>query len=200
MSNKTKTFLIILSVILLGVGLGMTIIGYSGIQYDYKGLECAICNGYGCNFCNGVGSILGNDDTYPPSFIGGIIAVVIGIGLLIFVFKTPYKDKSYTPVSNEEISKYAIQVKLFDTGYAGNGRAVFTMKYTFTDIETGKVLGRGNQFDVVTLNVDKPTKIRCHLGRGFKDAIINYIPRENAKYNVYPDIYAGLIIEETNSF
>lgn len=200
MSNKVKTFLIILSVIFISVGLGLLIIGYGGIQYDYKGLECEVCYGYGCRFCNGTGTILGNDDTYPPSFVGGIALLVIGIVLVVIAFKTPYASPNYAPVNSGEVSEYAVKVQLFDTGYSGNGRAVFTMKYTFTDADSGVVLGQGKQFDIVTLNVDKPTRIRCHLGRGFKDAFINYIPRKNAKYNIYPDIYKGLIIEETDSF
>ena len=82
---------------------------------------------------------------------------------------------------------YSLKVLLTDTSGMVAGHTVQTVakiKYTFTDDKTGKVLGEGYNHEVVTLNIDKPTTIRCHLGRGFKDAILDYKPRENAKYKI----------------
>ena len=85
------------------------------------------------------------------------------------------------------VPDYSLKVLLTDTTgmVAGNTiQTVAKLKYTFTDDQTGTVLAEGYNHEVVTLNIDKPTTIRCHLGRGFKDAILNYTPRENAKYKI----------------
>lgn len=58
------------------------------------------------------------------------------------------------------------------------------MTYTFTNDKTGEVLAVGTQHQTVTINVSQPTTIRCHVTGGFKDAILEYKPRENAKYRI----------------
>ena len=55
--------------------------------------------------------------------------------------------------------------------------------YVFTDDSTGKKLAEGHGGQIIKLNIDKPTTIRCHYGMA-KDGLLNYIPHENAKYNV----------------
>ena len=82
---------------------------------------------------------------------------------------------------------YSIKVQLGDTSKTINGTMIQTaakMTYTFTNDKTGETLAVANQHQTVTLNVSKPTTIRCHVGRGFADAILEYIPRENAKYKI----------------
>ena len=82
---------------------------------------------------------------------------------------------------------YSIKIKLGDMHGSVAGTSIHTiakMTYIFTDDETGAVLGQGIQHQVVTLKGDKPMCIRCHLGRGYKDAVLDYVPHENAKYNI----------------
>ena len=82
---------------------------------------------------------------------------------------------------------YSLKVQLGDTSKVIGGTMIQTaakMTYTFTNDETGEVLAVGNQHQTVTINVSQPTTIRCHVTGGFKDAVLNYIPREDAKYRI----------------
>ena len=82
---------------------------------------------------------------------------------------------------------YSLKVQLGDTSKTINGTMVQTaakMTYTFTNDKTGETLAVANQHQTVTINVSEATTIRCHVGRGFADAILEYIPRENAKYKI----------------
>ena len=82
---------------------------------------------------------------------------------------------------------YSLKVQLGDTSKIVYGTMIQTaakMTYTFTNDKTGETLAVGNQHQTVSINVSKPTTIRCHVGRGFADAILQYIPRENAKYKI----------------
>lgn len=58
------------------------------------------------------------------------------------------------------------------------------LKYIFTDDTTKQVLAEANQNQVVTLELDYPTIIRCHMGRGFRDGLLNYTPGGFKKYLV----------------
>lgn len=204
----------ILCILLALFGIVATAYGLS----DHSGAtdvvgECYNCDGAGvvlknglpvtCPSCNGFGSsVIVEYDSEAYAGIG-IIALLVGVvGYFVsFVKIRKFRNEAeYAPQEPKEISPYAVQVKLYDTGYDTGSRAAFKMIYTFTDADTGVGLGRGTQFEILTLNVDKPTRIKCHLGRGFKDVILNYIPRENAKYRVIPNIHTGIRFEETTSF
>lgn len=56
--------------------------------------------------------------------------------------------------------------------------------YVITDDATGETLATATHNQTVTLNLTKPTTIRCHFKKGGKDAILNYMPGENANYRV----------------
>lgn len=58
------------------------------------------------------------------------------------------------------------------------------MVYVFTDDATGETLATAAYNQTVTLNLTEPTTIRCHLKKGWKDAILNYAPGENTNYRV----------------
>lgn len=82
---------------------------------------------------------------------------------------------------------YSLKIQLGDCSKMINGTMVQTaakMTFTFTDARTGVVLAVGNQNQIVTINVFQPTLIRCHVGRGFPDAYLEYYPRVNAKYKL----------------
>ena len=82
---------------------------------------------------------------------------------------------------------YSLRVQLGDASGMVYGTMIQTaakMTYTFTNDKTGETLAVGNQHQTVTINVSEPTTIRCHVGRGFKDAILEYTPREDAKYRI----------------
>ena len=82
---------------------------------------------------------------------------------------------------------YSLKVQLGDTSKTIRGTMVQTaakMTYTFTNDKTGETLAVANQHQTVTIQVSEPTTIRCHVGRGFADAVLEYIPRENAKYKI----------------
>jgi hypothetical protein len=76
------------------------------------------------------------------------------------------------------------KIGMIGAGFTEDNESYTYITYTFTDDKTGEVLAEGYNHEVVTLNIDKPTIIRCHLGRGVKDAILDYKPRENAKYKI----------------
>ncbi len=61
--------------------------------------------------------------------------------------------------------------------------AIYKVTHTFTDDSTGRVLATAYQNQVVSIKLDKPTRIRCHL-RGWKDSFLDYTPHENARYNM----------------
>lgn len=61
-------------------------------------------------------------------------------------------------------------------------KSIVRVKYTFYDDSTQQVLAEAQQGEVVSLKIEKPTIIRVHLGRGFKDAILKYEPHQGAKY------------------
>lgn len=102
------------------------------------------------------------------------------------------------PVNENAV--YTVQIKMFDTAYDTGGQCYAALNYTFTDGETGEVLGRGTQGQILTLKLDQPTSIKCHLGRGFRDIVIYYSGGRNAKYKVIPNSVSGLRYEETEMF
>ena len=57
--------------------------------------------------------------------------------------------------------------------------------------KTGKTLAEGFKGETITLQLDKPTTIRCHAGLA-KDGFLEYIPHENAKYNVFLNPKGGI--------
>ena len=67
---------------------------------------------------------------------------------------------------------------------SGKGTIV-RVTYTFTDDETGDILATAGNGEVISFELDKPTTIRCHLGRGFKDALIEYTPEGIKKYAIH---------------
>lgn len=58
------------------------------------------------------------------------------------------------------------------------------IKYVVTDDATGETLATASHNETVTLNISKPATIRCHLGKGIKDAVLDYVPTEGASYRV----------------
>ena len=81
----------------------------------------------------------------------------------------------------------SLKIKLGGSTRILNGKPIVTrvnLPYVFTDDKTGKTLATANQEQIVALQLSKPTTIRCHLGRGWADAVLEYIPREGAKYRV----------------
>lgn len=61
---------------------------------------------------------------------------------------------------------------------------IVKVTYTFLDGKTGKVLATAHQNEVVSLEITEPMQLVCHLGRGFRDAILNYIPHPGARYKI----------------
>ena len=57
------------------------------------------------------------------------------------------------------------------------------LTYVFTD-GNGKQLGTAHQNERISFEIDEPTTITVHLGRGFKDAKINYVPGGTKKYQI----------------
>lgn len=58
-------------------------------------------------------------------------------------------------------------------------------KYVLTDDKTGKELARLSQNQTTTLELPNPTRLRCRYGGTFKDAILDYVPREGVRrYNI----------------
>lgn len=194
---------------------GMILLAYGiaepGKSHEVVG-ECYKCDGVGailkngipitCPSCNGFGSsvVLEYDG---EAYIGiGIVLMIVGIIGYILSFiqiKRNRWQRQCVPSEAKPLSPYAVQVKLYDTSYDSGSQCFATMPYTFTDADTREVLGKGTQNQIVTLNVDKPTRIKCQV-RGFKAVVLNYNPRENAKYRVIPNIYSGIRFEETDSF
>jgi hypothetical protein len=58
------------------------------------------------------------------------------------------------------------------------------LTYQFIDRQTGTVLGTINQNQILTLELDKPTTIICHLGKGWKDCELVYVPSGIQKYTI----------------
>ena len=80
-----------------------------------------------------------------------------------------------------------LKIKLGGGTRIYNGQTIVTranLNFVITNDTTGQVLATAHQEEVVSLNLTEPTTIRCHLGKGWKDALLNYIPHENAKYKV----------------
>lgn len=63
-------------------------------------------------------------------------------------------------------------------------RVIVRVKYIVTDDKTGKELAIAGNGEVISLELDEPTTIRVHLGRGFKDATIDYVPNGTQKYAI----------------
>ena len=97
-------------------------------------------------------------------------------------------------------SSQSVQIKLYDTSYDTGIACYATMQFTLTDAESGKVLATGTQNQILTLKLAGPTVINCHVGRGFKDAVLFYGGEENAKYKLIPNSRTGLRIEATPYF
>lgn len=162
-------------------------------------ISCPVCGGLGVNFITEYDSEV---------FFGiGIIGIIVGLVGAVLCFikihkcRTEAEDAYYAKMQKNIVhSGFNIQVKLYDTSYDTGGRTYARITYTFTDANTGAFLGRGTQGQVLTLSIDSSTKIKCHLGRGFKDVILRYRPYENAKYKVIPNIHNGIRFEETDSF
>ena len=214
--GKMTLFLIIdlLCLLLMITGVVFTALGLAdnGPKRDVVG-TCYRCDGNGyimdgmipitCPTCNGFGFNVTQTSDGGAIAVYGIVMLLIGlVGYFYFLFKIRKlrETANYTPPAEKPLSPYAVQVKLFDTSYDSGIACYVKITYTFTDADTGETLGRGSQHEIVTLNVDKPTRIKCHLGRGFKDAILNYTPRENAKYKVIPNSYTGIRFEAVEYF
>ena len=58
------------------------------------------------------------------------------------------------------------------------------LAYVITDDATGETLATAAYNETVTLNLAEPTTIRCHFKKSWKDAVLNYVPGENASYRV----------------
>ena len=61
-------------------------------------------------------------------------------------------------------------------------KAIVNVNFIFYNDTTNEILARAQQGEIVSLKIEKTTIIRIHLGRGFKDAILEYKPHQNAKY------------------
>lgn len=80
---------------------------------------------------------------------------------------------------------------------------IVRLKYTFYDDSTKQVLAKAQQGEIVSLKIEKPTIIRVHLGRGFKDAILKYEPHQSAKYCILQRntiFNARILIQEVDFF
>jgi len=81
--------------------------------------------------------------------------------------------------------------------------AIVKIKFTFYNELTNEKLSEAYQGEIVTLNIDKPTVIRVHIGKGYKDAILNYKPHSNAKYEILAVstfLKSKLVINEVDAF
>lgn len=63
--------------------------------------------------------------------------------------------------------------------------AMVVVTYTFTDKKTGKVLGQLHQNQSIEIELDYPTTVVCHLGRGWKDCELEYTPNGIQRYAIY---------------
>ena len=58
------------------------------------------------------------------------------------------------------------------------------LTYRFIDKQTGSVIGTVNQNQIFEIELNNPTTIVCHLGRGWKDCELNYTPAGIQKYSI----------------
>lgn len=82
-------------------------------------------------------------------------------------------------------------------------KTIVRVKFTFYDDLTKKILAEAQQGEIVSLRIEKATTIRVHLGRGFKDAILNYEPHHNARYCILERntiLKPRLLIQEVDFF
>lgn len=82
-------------------------------------------------------------------------------------------------------------------------KAIVKVKFTFYDDLTKKVLAEAYQGEIVSLKLERPTIIRIHIGRGFKDAILDYKPHSGARYCILQRntiFKPSLLIEEVDLF
>ena len=63
-------------------------------------------------------------------------------------------------------------------------RVLAVLTYKFIDKQTGTVLGQAHQNEVIEFEIDTPTTIVCHFGRGWKDCELNYVPNGIQKYTI----------------
>ena len=118
---------------------------------------------------------------------------------------TPDKvAKSTLPDNYKNPANYTIRVKLLGTSQVEDSDQtnLSNEKYIFTDDKTGALLGDGTRGQILYLHIEKPTKIKCHVGCGFDDGILYYYnPRNNAMYNVILNQQTGEVeFVPTSSF
>lgn len=63
-------------------------------------------------------------------------------------------------------------------------RVQVKVTYQFIDKSTGRLLGKINQNQTIEIELDKPTIVVCHLGRGFKDCELEYKPNGKQSYMI----------------
>lgn len=58
------------------------------------------------------------------------------------------------------------------------------LSYQFIDKQTGAVLGIVNQNQIFEVELNKPTTIVCHLGKGWEDIELAYKPNGIQRYTI----------------
>ena len=58
------------------------------------------------------------------------------------------------------------------------------LTYQFIDKQTGSVIGTINQNQIFEIELNKPTTIVCHIGKGWKDCELVYTPGGIQKYTI----------------
>lgn len=82
-------------------------------------------------------------------------------------------------------------------------KCVLRVKFVFYDDSKKEVLGEARQGEIISLKIKEATTIRIHLGRGFKDAILEYEPHQGARYCILERntfLGAKLVIQEVDFF
>nr|DAW71647.1 MAG TPA: PROTEIN/RNA Complex, archaeal, ribosomal, 50S, protein.0A [Caudoviricetes sp.] len=82
-------------------------------------------------------------------------------------------------------------------------KTIVNVNFIFYNNTTKEVLAHAQQGEIVSLKIEKPIIIRIHIGRGFKDAILEYKPHPNAKYCILEKntiLKPKLLIQEVDFF
>ena len=65
----------------------------------------------------------------------------------------------------------------------GNMAWFINVEYIVTDDNTGEVLAKAGLGETMTFELNKTSTLRCHL-RGYKDALIKYVPNGTKYYRI----------------